>query len=187
MTIGRDVGRCLSKEGSLFTKYFKAKLEMDKIKVLVVDDHTLMRDGIRALLEVNDDIVIAGEASEGKDALQKAQELVPDVIIMDIAMPGIDGLKATRRIRNRNSKVKILILTQYNTKEYKLAAIKAGASGYLPKRALGKDLLSAIRAIHAGGLFSCPSLSYALVDDYPKDSENTHQSNQRTVYRLRNL
>ena len=160
---------------------------MGKIKVLVVDDHTIMRDGIRALFESIDDIDIVGEASEGKDAFQKAQELVPDVIIMDIAMPGIDGLEAARRIRNINSKTKILILTQYNSKEYMLAAIKAGADGFLPKKALGKDLLLAIRALYAGELFSYPPVDSTIVDDYPHDAENTPKSNRRTASRHRSL
>ncbi len=114
---------------------------MDKIKVLVVDDHTLMRDGIRALLGIHDDIDIVGEASEGKEAWQKTQELAPDVIIMDIAMPGMDGLEATSMIKRQNSKAKILILTQYNSQEYMQSAIQAGAFGYLPKGALSTDLI----------------------------------------------
>jgi DNA-binding NarL/FixJ family response regulator len=126
---------------------------MGKIKVLLVDDHSIMRDGIRALFTLKDDIDIVGEACNGKEAVQKAQELAPDVIVMDIAMLGIDGLEATREIRNQNSQMKVLILTQYNTKEYEVAAFQAGASGYLPKRALGKDLLSAIRIVHRGELY----------------------------------
>jgi DNA-binding NarL/FixJ family response regulator len=113
---------------------------MGKIKVLIVDDHTIMRDGIRALFTLNDNIDIVGEACNGKEAVQKAQELAPDVIVMDIVMPGIDGLEATREIRKQKSQIKILILTQYNTKEYIMAAFQAGASGYLPKRASGRDL-----------------------------------------------
>jgi two-component system response regulator NreC len=145
---------------------------MDKIKVLVVDDHTLMRDGIRALLRADGDINIVGEASEGKGAIQQAQELAPDVIIMDIAMSGVGGLEATRKIKNRNSKVKILILTQYAIKEYMLGAIKAGADGYLPKIALGKDLLSAIHEVYAGAFFLYPAVASALVDEYQHQSEN---------------
>ncbi len=139
---------------------------MDKIKVLVVDDHALMRDGIRALLGIHGDIDIVGEASEGKEAFQKTQELAPDVIIMDIAMPGLDGLEATRRIKKQNPGVKVLILTQYDNKEYVLSAIKAGASGYLPKRALGTDLVSAIHVVYHGDSFLYPSVASALIDHY---------------------
>ena len=139
---------------------------MGKIRILVVDDHAIMRDGIRALLSMHDDIDIVGEASEGKEAVEKAQELVPDVIVMDIAMLGMDGLEATRRIMKKNPKVKVLILTQHSNKEYVLSAIKAGAAGYVPKRALGSELVSAIRAVHEGGCFLYPSAATALIESY---------------------
>ncbi len=139
---------------------------MGKIKVLVVDDHAIMRDGIRALVGLHDDIEIVGEASEGKEAIGKTRELVPDVIVMDIAMPGMDGLEATRRIRKKNPAVKVLVLTQYDNREYILSAIKAGAAGYVPKRALGSELVLAIRAVHQGDSFLYPSAAAALIDDY---------------------
>jgi DNA-binding NarL/FixJ family response regulator len=150
---------------------------MEKIRALVVDDHTIMRDGIRALLDVNDDIEIVGEASEGKEAIEKAEELAPDVVIMDIAMPGMDGLEATRRITKRNRKIKVLVLSQYDDKKYILAAVKAGATGYVSKRALGTELASAIRALYQGGSYLQPSgakavieglLSQAEIDPYDK-------------------
>ncbi len=120
---------------------------MDKMKVLIVDDHAIMRDGIRALLGLHDDIEIVGEASEGKEAIEKARELAPDVIVMDIAMPGMDGLEATRRITKQNPKAKVLALTQYDSREYILSAIKAGCDGYVPKRAVSSALVSATRAV----------------------------------------
>ena len=144
---------------------------MDRIRILMVDDHAVMRDGIRALLAVNDDFEIAGEASEGKDAVEKAHELSPDVVIMDIAMPGMEGMEATRRIVHKNPKAKILILTQHNDKEYTLSAIKAGAAGFLPKRALGSDLVTAIRAVHRGESFLYPSAATALIKDYLHKAE----------------
>ncbi|MFC1987540.1 response regulator [Chloroflexota bacterium] len=136
------------------------------IRILVVDDHAVLRDGIRALFDLYDDIEIVGEAAEGKEAINKAEELKPDVIIMDIAMPEMDGLEATRRIAKRNPKMKVLILTQYDTREHVLAAIKAGAAGYVPKRALGAELISAIRAVYNGDLFLYPSATTALIHDY---------------------
>ena len=139
---------------------------MDKIKILIVDDHAIMRDGIRALLSIHDDIEIVGEASEGKEAIEKTQELTPDVIIMDIAMPGLDGLEATRRIIKKHPKTKVLVLTQHDNKEYVLSTIKAGASGYVTKRALGSELISAIRAIHQGYSFLYPSIATALIQGY---------------------
>jgi DNA-binding NarL/FixJ family response regulator len=144
---------------------------MDKIKVLVVDDHAIMRDGIRALLGLHDDIEIVGEASEGKEAIEKTQELAPDVVVMDIAMPGMDGLEATRRIRKKNPKAKVLVLTQHDNREYILTAIKAGTAGFVPKRALGSELVSAIRAVHRGDTFLYPSVAGALIEDYLRKAE----------------
>jgi len=144
---------------------------LNKIKILVVDDHAILRDGIRALLFIHDDIEIIGEASEGKEAIDKAQELMPDVVIMDIAMPGMDGLEATRRIRKKYPKIKVLVLTQHDNKEYILSVIKAGAAGYVPKRALGSELVLAIRAVHSGDSFLYPSAAAALIEDYLKQAE----------------
>ncbi len=143
---------------------------MDRIKILVVDDHAIMRDGIRALLGLHDDIEIVGEANEGKEAINKTLELEPDVVIMDIAMAGMDGLEATRRIMKKSPKVKVLVLTQYDNREYILSSIRAGAAGYVPKRALGSELLSAIRAVHEGNAFLYPSAAAALITDYLREA-----------------
>jgi DNA-binding NarL/FixJ family response regulator len=144
---------------------------MERTKVLIVDDHAIMRDGVRAMLSVLDDIEVVGEASDGKEALEKAQELGPDVIVMDIAMPDMDGIEATRRIHKKVPKAKVLILTQYDNKDYILAAIKAGAAGYVPKRALGSDLVTAIRAVEKGQSFLYPTAARALIEDYRWQSE----------------
>lgn len=139
---------------------------MEKIKILVVDDHALMRDGIRALLSLSNDMEIIGEAADGREFLDKVQELSPDVVVMDVAMPVMDGLEATRRIKKKNPRVKVLVLTQYDNREYILSAIKAGADGYVPKKAAGSELASAIRAIHGGDSFLYPSAAAALIKDY---------------------
>jgi DNA-binding NarL/FixJ family response regulator len=144
---------------------------MDKIRILLVDDHALMRDGIKALLSIHDDMEIVGEASEGKEAIEKTQELVPDVVVMDIAMPGMDGLEATRRLSKKNQRPRVLVLTQYENKEYIFSIIKAGAAGYVPKKALGSELVSAIRAVCSGDSFLYPSAAKALIEDYRQQAE----------------
>ncbi len=154
---------------------------MDRIKILMVDDHAILRDGIRALLGVHDDIEIVGEASEGKEAIEKVQELMPDVVIMDIAMPGMDGLEATRRITKKSPKTKVLVLTQYDNKEYVLSVIKAGAAGYIPKRALSSELVSAIHAVRQGDSFLYPSAAAALIEDYLQQAEGEEPYDRLTA------
>ncbi len=151
---------------------------MDKIRILIVDDHAIMRDGIRALLSLHGDIEIVGEASDGREAIEKVAELMPDVVIMDIGMPGMDGLEATRRIIKKLPKTRVLVLTQHNNREYILSAIKAGATGYVPKRALGSELVSAIRTVQKGESFLYPSAAAALIEDY------LHQADEEPYDRL---
>jgi len=140
-----------------------------------------MRDGIRALLDIYDEVEIVGVASEGKEAIEKTRELLPDVIVMDIAMPGMDGLEATRRITKKNPKVKVLVLTQYDNKEYILSTIKAGAAGYVPKRAVSSELISAIRAVYKGESFLYPSAAAALIEDYLRQAEGEEPYDRLTA------
>jgi len=142
-----------------------------KKRILVVDDHAIMREGIRLLLGLQEDIEIVGEASDGFEAIKKVQELTPDVIIMDIAMPNMDGLEAIRRIKKKNPKIRILVLTQHDNKEYVLSAIKAGSSGYVTKSALGSELVSAVRTVYNGEAFLYPTAATALVGGYLHHSE----------------
>jgi two-component system response regulator NreC len=161
---------------------------MGKIKVLIVDDHAIMRDGICALLSVNDDIEVIGDAAEGREAIKKVRELAPDVIIMDIAMPGMDGTEATRQIVKGNPKARVLVLTQHDNKEYVRSAIKAGAVGFILKKALGSELVSAVRSIYQGDTVLYPSVASAFVEDYRQRTEldpyNGLTSREREVLKL---
>ena len=107
-----------------------------KIRVLIADDHAIVREGIRMILALNEDIEVVGEAEDGRQAITQAEKLLPDVVLMDIAMPGLGGLEATLEIMKRNPKSKILVLTQYDNTEYIYRFLKAGAAGYVLKKAV---------------------------------------------------
>ncbi|MDP2744170.1 MAG: response regulator transcription factor [Dehalococcoidia bacterium] len=138
----------------------------EKIRVLIVDDHALLREGIRTLLGTCDDIEIVGEAADGREAVEKARLLAPEVVLMDIAMPEVDGIEATRRLLRENPQVKVLAMTQYDHGEYILSIVKAGAVGFIPKKAAAGELLNAIRAVHQGDSFLYPSIARTVIDDY---------------------
>ena len=123
------------------------------IKVLVVDDHTMVRDGICSVLTLQKDITVVGEAVDGQDAIDKAKRLIPHVVLMDIAMPVMSGLEATKRIVKQLSQVKVLMLTQYDSDENMFVAKEAGATGFVPKKAASSDLITGIRAVAAGRYF----------------------------------
>ncbi|MBI5166450.1 MAG: response regulator transcription factor [candidate division NC10 bacterium] len=137
-----------------------------KIRVLVADDHTIVREGIRALLQARDDIEIIGEAGDGREAVEKVRQLEPDVVLMDISMPGMDGLEATRQIKKENPKVRVLALTMHDNEEYLFQILRMGGSGYILKRATAAELVSAIKAVHRGEAFLYPSMAKTLVEDY---------------------
>jgi DNA-binding NarL/FixJ family response regulator len=143
---------------------------MSKIRVLVVDDHTIVRNGICALLRLAGDIEVVGEASNGREALEIVRKLMPDVMLIDIAMPNLSGLEATRRIRKEFPEVKILVLTQYDDKEHVLGAIEAGASGFISKTAASSELASGIRSVHRGDSFLSPSAAKFLIEDYQMEA-----------------
>lgn len=139
---------------------------MKKIQVLIVDDHTLVRAGIRSLLSLVSDIAVVGEASDGKEALGRVRQLQPDVVLMDLAMPGMGGLEATRRIRKESPRTKVLALTQYDDSEYVIPIIEAGASGFVTKMSAFSDLAAAIQAAYKGESYLSPSAATALVEEY---------------------
>lgn len=149
---------------------------MNKIRILLADDHAILRDGIRAILSTHGDLEVVGEAASGDEAVAKALELEPDVIVMDLSMPGIDGIEATRRIARRIPKAKILILAEHSHREYIVSAIKAGAAAYLPKRTMGSELISALRSVYQAGAFLYPSAAVQIIKEYlPSAEEDSYQ------------
>jgi two-component system response regulator NreC len=139
---------------------------MPEIHLLLVDDHEVVRTGLRMLLENQSDLVILGEASSGEEAIQLAGQLLPDVVIMDITLPDLSGIEATRRLKAKHPQIAVVALTIHEDEQYFFEMLQAGASGYVPKRAAPEDLISAIRAAHAGEIYLYPSLAKALVSDY---------------------
>lgn len=139
---------------------------MRQIKILIADDHALVREGVTAILQLHDDLEIVGTAANGLEAVEKAAQLHPHIILMDIAMPGLGGLEATLEIRKKHPEMKILILSQYDDKEYVSRLLKAGVSGYILKHAVGTDLVTAIRAVDRGECYLYPSITSGVIDGY---------------------
>ncbi|MBM2826422.1 MAG: response regulator transcription factor [Dehalococcoidia bacterium] len=138
---------------------------MAPITLVIADDHALFREGLRLLLEQTKDIVVAGEAADGQEAVDLVARLQPDLVVLDISMPRVDGLEAARRIRAR-SQVPILFLTVHDTENYFFDALEAGASGYVLKDAVGADLITALHVVYGGGVYLSPSVAKRLVEDY---------------------
>lgn len=136
------------------------------IRILLADDHTLVRRGICRLLEDQPDLEVVGEAADGHEAVAKAAELQPDVVLMDIGMPGMNGLEATERIKHRFPDIQVLLLTVHDDEEYLFRALKVGASGYVLKEAETSVLMLALNAAHRGEVFLYPSIASRLVHDY---------------------
>ena len=139
---------------------------MGNIKVLVADDHTILRQGIKALLDNQAGIEVIGEAKDGREALALVERLLPDVILMDIGMPGLNGLEATRRIKKKFPGIKVLVLTMYTNEEYVFQILNAGANGYLVKETAFQDLISAIKAVYRDEAFMSPSISKKVINRY---------------------
>jgi two-component system response regulator NreC len=136
------------------------------IRLLLVDDHAVVRSGLKMLLENERDVEIVGEASSASEAMEAATRLKPDVILMDIGLPDLSGIDATREIKKRVSDVSIVALSIHEDEEYFFKMLEAGASGYVPKRAAPEELLTAIRAAATGQVYLYPSLAKLLVRDY---------------------
>jgi len=134
-----------------------------KIRVMLVDDHGIVREGVRAILSLSPDIQVVGEACDGREALEQARSCLPDVVIMDITMPGMDGLEATRRLTRDFPGVRVLVLSQHDNDRYILPILQAGASGYVLKRSIGADLVAAIRTVHAGESYLPPRVAQTVL------------------------
>ena len=137
-----------------------------KIRVLIADDHTIVRSGVRLLLEAEADIEVVGEALNGREALTLAEALRPDVILMDISMPEMDGLEATRMVKARWPAINILVLTMHRSDEYFFEVLKAGASGYILKAADTEELVNAVRVVGHGEVFLYPTMAKKLLNVY---------------------
>lgn len=143
------------------------------ITVLLADDHTIVRKGIRSLLDEADFVEVVGEAADGNEAVQLTESLKPDVVVMDMTMPHLNGLEATRQIKKAHPEVQVLVLTMYTNEAYLFQMLKAGASGYLVKQSAPDELLSAIEAVYQGDSYLSPSVSRTLVDEYVRQVEET--------------
>lgn len=146
------------------------------IRVLIADDHTIVRSGVRLLLEAETDIEVIGEALDGKEAIALVEQLHPNVVLMDIAMPGVDGLEATKKILSQWPETKILVLTMHRSDEYFFEMIKAGASGYVLKGADTNELIHALRVVAKGEVFLYPSMASKLVKGYLDSLEGNNNA-----------
>ncbi len=139
---------------------------MSKIRTLLTDDHTLFRQGIKTLLSAEPGLEVVGEAGNAAEAIAKAAELRPDVVLMDVSMPGLSSFEATRQIRRTRPETKVLFLTMYDDEDYLAECMEAGASGYVLKDSPSEHLLSAIADVHRGGNYLSPRMLTHLVDDF---------------------
>jgi len=153
---------------------------MRPIKVLLAEDHTIVRKGIRALLDSVTDIEVVGEAENGREALEKVGQLQPDVVLMDNTMPLLNGLEATRHIKKQFPEIMVLILTMHTDEEYIFQFLQAGASGYLIKKTAPKELVSAINAVYRGDSFLSPSISKRVIDEYLRHVQESSKPDSYT-------
>lgn len=150
------------------------------IRILLADDHAVMRSGLRALLQQQEGLQVVGEASDGREAVALTESLGPDVVVMDLTMPNLNGVEAARQITTKFPQVAVVILSMHSDEAYVLRALKAGARGYLLKEAAESDLISAIRAVQQGKAFFSPAVSKVLVQDYirqlqDRDIDDTYE------------
>jgi DNA-binding NarL/FixJ family response regulator len=148
---------------------------VSKIRVLLVDDHAILREGIRYLLSASGDVEVIGEAQDGVEALEMVDSLMPDAVLMDIAMPRMNGIEATTELKKRHPNLPVLILSMYDSEEYVLPILKAGASGYVLKRAAAQELVSALKAVMAGQLILHSDVARTVIQNLNRSQgEGTH-------------
>jgi two-component system response regulator NreC len=141
-------------------------MDREQIRILLADDHNIIRDGMRLLLERQAGFAVVGEAADGREVVQLAQEQAPDVVVMDIAMPNMNGIEATRRIIERRPDIGVVILSMHDDESYVIRSLKAGARAYLLKDAVKTDLIAAIQAVATGRSFFSPKISRILQEDF---------------------
>lgn len=162
----------------------------DQISVLIADDHTIVRSGVRLLLEAESDIRVVGEALNGREALELAESLQPDVVLMDISMPEMDGLEATKQLKTRFPHINVLVLTMHRSDDYFFEMLKAGASGYILKGAKTSELINAVRIVQGGEVFIYPSMTQKLVQGYlqlakwENEGEPSLSPREKEIFRL---
>ncbi|MCE5207459.1 MAG: response regulator transcription factor [Chloroflexi bacterium] len=146
---------------------------MTMIRVLLVDDHAILREGLRALLSHYEDVEVIGEAQDGAEAVALVGQLQPDIVLMDVAMPGMGGLEATQLIRQQHPQTRVLVLTQYDDFQYIQSLLRAGASGYVTKRALGTDLIAALQVVARGETYLQPSVASTVAEQFRHPADST--------------
>lgn len=145
------------------------------IRVLLVDDHTVLRDGMRLILDQEEDMLVVGEAGSGEEALVKVEALQPDIVVMDIGLPGMNGIETTRRLKGAYPHTGVVVLTNYDDDEYLFTMLKAGATGYLLKNAAGNELVAAIRAVYRGESSLQPAVTKKLLEEYTRSGTRTER------------
>ena len=148
---------------------------MSRIRVLLTDDHTLFRQGMKTLISAESDMEVVAEAANGSDAITRAAETKPDVVLMDIGMPGLSSFEATRQIRKNRPEAKVLFLTMYDDEDYLVECMEVGASGYVLKDSPAAQLLIALRDVHRGGSYLSPRMLSQLVDDFRSRIKTAHR------------
>lgn len=157
------------------------------IRVMLADDHALLRAGLRALINAEPDLTVVGEAGDGAEAVRLASELRPDVVVMDISMPVMDGLEATRRIGEHLPETRVLVLTMHGEEQYLLKVLEAGGSGYVLKASADTELMAAIRAVHGGQAYLYPSATRMLLEAYRRGGRDADEPRDHLSEREREV